>query len=247
MNEPNASAAANWVDESGNPLFGPGGPSPDDVVQGGAADCYFLATLSAVARTDPNLIEQDVTSLGGGNYQVVFYDNGAPVDEVVDGFLPVDGNGNLVYAQFGQDQDIWAPIMEKAFADYRSAVNGESPDYANINYGMAEEVFADLGASNISGLGQCDIPDGPTLFNTVAQDLAGGQAVTYETPNDPNAGPLISNHVYSVVNVYQNCDGSYGLELRNPYGNDGPNSDGYNWVDADTAQGQLFDLASADV
>jgi len=50
-----------------------------------------------------------------------------------------------------------------------------------------------------------------------------------------------------VVSVYQDPDGSYGLELRNPYGNDGPNGDGYNWIDAGTAQGQLYDLASANV
>jgi len=246
-NEPNASGAANWVNESGNPLFGPNGPSPDDIYQGSAADCYFLATLSSVARTDPGLIERDVTSLGGGNYQVIFYYNGTNVDQVVDGYLPVDGNGNLMNAQLGQDNDIWVAIMEKAFANFRSTINGESPDYANINYGVAEEVFNDLGANNIGGLTQSDIPDGQTLYNAAALELANGQAVTFETLNDPNAGPLVSNHLYSVVSVYQNADGSYGLELRNPYGNDGPNGDGYNWIDANTAEGQLYDLASADV
>jgi len=119
---------------------------------------------------------------------VVLYNNGAPVDEVVDGYLPVDGNGNLIYAQFGQGNDIWVPIMEKAFAIFRSDMNGLSPDYANINYGVAEEVFADLGASNIGGLGPSDIPDGPTLYNDAAQELANGQAVTFETPMTPMPG-----------------------------------------------------------
>ncbi len=246
-NEPNASGAANWVDESGNPLFGPNGPSPDDIYQGGAGRLLFPGNAlfrrphgprpDRAGRHEPRRRE-----LSGG-----FLQQRRPVDQVVDGYLPVDGNGKVMYAQFGQDNSVWVPIVEKAFANYRSAINGNAPDYANINYGVAEEVFGDVGANNINGLGQGDIPDGQTLFNDAAQELAAGQAVTFETPNDPNAGPLVSNHLYSVVSVYQSDDGSYELELRNPYGNDGPNGDGYNWIDADTAQGQLYDLASANV
>jgi hypothetical protein len=48
-----------------------------------------------------------------------------------------------------------------------------------------------------------------------------------------------------MVGVYQNNDRSYGLKLRNLYGNDGLNGDGYDWIAASAAH-QLFDLASAD-
>ena len=37
---------------SDRPLFGSGGPSKDDIEQGNLADCYFLAGLSAVAKTN---------------------------------------------------------------------------------------------------------------------------------------------------------------------------------------------------
>src|SRR5207248_1941827 len=46
-----------WIDVSNNPLWGAGGPSPDDIRQGGVGDCYFLAALSDIARNNPALIQ----------------------------------------------------------------------------------------------------------------------------------------------------------------------------------------------
>jgi hypothetical protein len=244
-NEPAAEGEAQWVDVSGNPLFGPNGPSPDDIIQGSAADCYFLATLSAVARTDPNVIEQDVTQLGTSLYQVQFTNDGIPVDEQVDGLMPADANGNLIYAQLPADGAIWVPVMEKAFAFFRSAQWHVAADYANVSWGGASEVLNDLGASDVTDNGIDSIPDGNTLGYDVTIDLDynSGMAVTFETLNQD--GPLVGNHVYSVVGISQNDDGSYTLELRNPWGSTGPNNDGYDYINTNDAIGQFADLASA--
>ncbi len=51
---------------SSRPLFAAAGPSKDDIVQGQVGDCYFLATLAATARTNPNRIRQSVVELGNG-------------------------------------------------------------------------------------------------------------------------------------------------------------------------------------
>ena len=43
---------------SDHPLFATTGPSENDIQQGDVGDCYFLATLSAVAKTDANRIRK---------------------------------------------------------------------------------------------------------------------------------------------------------------------------------------------
>jgi len=56
--------AGTYQSFSDRPLFGAGGPSKDDVVQGGLANCYYLAGLSAVAKQNANRIKQSVVDLG---------------------------------------------------------------------------------------------------------------------------------------------------------------------------------------
>ena len=46
--------AVGYQDFSSDPLFGPNGPSPDDINQGANGDCYFLATLSDIAPLMPS-------------------------------------------------------------------------------------------------------------------------------------------------------------------------------------------------
>lgn len=41
------------------------------------------------------------------------------------------------------------------------------------------------------------------------------------------SGPLVTNHVYSAVNAETDRNGKMMIEVRNPWGTDGPKSDGY--------------------
>ena len=56
-----------------NPLFSTAGPSRDDIDQGSVGDCYFVAALSAIAGTNPDVIRQTVADLGDGTYAVNFH------------------------------------------------------------------------------------------------------------------------------------------------------------------------------
>src|ERR1700722_2983891 len=55
-----------------DPLFSSAGPTPADVNQGYVGDCYFLSTLSSVAKLDPSLIRKDVIANGDGTFTVDF-------------------------------------------------------------------------------------------------------------------------------------------------------------------------------
>lgn len=201
---------AGWKDFSANPIFGTGGPSPDDIVQGGVGDCYFLSTLSNVARNDPGLIQQDVTQLANGTYQVKFERNGQDVFENVDASFAVDANGAPIFANLGTGGSIWVAVMEKAFCFFRHP--DQPASYSQIDFGSGAEVFADLGGNNIGSLSAYQFRTGNQLVNEISNELAAGKVIDYATTQQPP--DLVASHIYAVVQV--NGDGT--VMLRNPWG-----------------------------
>ncbi len=224
--EPAGTNAASWTNVSSNPLFGPNGPSVDDVKQGGTSDCYFLAALSNVAYRDPALIRSDITQRSDGTYDVYFHKGTAIVDEHVDGWLPVNSSGTPVNAKLGQGGGTWVAIMEKAFCYFRNSAI--APSYANINFGWATEALPDLGATNVQNL-LPSITTAGELWSDVLAAISKHEAVQFGTGS--NAGPLVSGHEYSVLYVVIHPT-EIDIVVRNPWGTDGPNSDGHIWVDA---------------
>ena len=127
-----------------NPLFAGGGPTKDDIFQGGVGDCYFMATLSAIADANPDYIKQMVIDLGDGTYAVRFHDASQEIYVRVDADLWVDG-GMLEYADLGQEASLWVPIVEKAYAFFRKGQgtyasiaygNSTTPEHLNLDYSV---------------------------------------------------------------------------------------------------------------
>jgi hypothetical protein len=83
-----------------NRLFAPAGPAETDVNQGSVGDCYFVATLSATARANPNRIRQMAVDLGDGTCAVQFFRNNQAHFVRVDGDLPAL-SGSPAYAGLG--------------------------------------------------------------------------------------------------------------------------------------------------
>lgn len=226
---------------AGDPLFAPGGPSPNDISQGQLGDCYFLATLAAVAHADPNQIRQDVVQLADGSYLVRFIDGNQSIYEHVDNQLPTYASGEPAFAQLGQDDSIWVAVMEKAFAMFRD--NADS--YANLSGGWMNEVYSDLGLSSTD-----TYPDSASdLISLIQSDLAQGEAVTIATLQVPAGIPIVSDHAYSVDSVPTDDTGAAtGLTLRNPWGEAGmglPANDGYLTVTADQAFAAAYVVTAA--
>ena len=105
-------------------LFGKG-ISPDDIIQGGVGNCWFMAAASAVAGVDPGLVKKAFHNTSNqlnaaGIYAVDLYTLGVPHTVVVDDFIPRsvsdDGNSAAIFAYVGLDQSLWGAILEKAFA-----------------------------------------------------------------------------------------------------------------------------------
>ncbi|HEX4125055.1 MAG TPA: C2 family cysteine protease [Tepidisphaeraceae bacterium] len=202
---------------SSDPLFAAGGPSENDINQGDIGDCYFLATLSAVAKTDPNLIKNSITELSNGDFEVAFHRNGQTVDEVVDNALPVAGNGNLAYAQLGQGNCLWVAIMEKAFCAF-----GGNNSYNSIAGGWMDTAFEALGAAPSDLLGA---PNGTALLSAIQGALNAGEAVTIAINQPEDGAPVVGDHAYTVDSIATAADGTLTLTVRNPWGFAGAGSD----------------------
>ena len=135
--------------------------SPDDVTQGALGDCYFLASVSAIA-TQPNFFyKKDNT----GVIQVVEKSDGSVDYFLVKMYLPLIGDApdersevwvkvlptfikkgkGLKYARegdlggllkiLGTGGELWVAILETAFAQIKES-------YENTNLGRPEEAFA---------------------------------------------------------------------------------------------------------
>jgi hypothetical protein len=201
---------------SSSPLF-VGTPEMDDINQGSVGDCYWLAGLGALADTDPELIEQSVTELGDGTYAVRFYDNS--YQEVylrMDGDLPVRGSWStsLSYAKQGNSGEIWAPILEKAYAHYRYGENS----YESLSGGWMSEVYRHVGGSSYSTY-SLNYRTEENIWDTFEQHLADGHAITLGSKSSPD-NPIVGGHAYVVESVSQTAEGTF-VTVYNPWGYDG--------------------------
>ena len=202
--------ATGYENFSDEPVF-VDGPDYNDIVQGALGDCYLLASLSALAQSDPLLIEQMVTPLGDGTFAVRFYNSTTPVYLRVDGDLPIWAPSVLAYADLGPNGDMWVALVEKAYAYYRYGDNS----YGSLHGGWMSDVCRQVtGATTIyrytSGLGSY-------LCSFLAGELAAGHAVTMGSWYSAST-PIVGSHAY----VVQDVNVSAGtVTVYNPWGVDG--------------------------
>ncbi len=219
-------------------LFGPSGvPSYNDVAQGDAADCYFLAALGQVALQSPGTIESMFTNNGDGTYTVRFYVNGVADYVTVDSYLPVASNGTYAYAnydQYGQvtyvstgSNVLWVALAEKAYAQlaeegWSRADHGEfANSYDSINYGwpgvVMEQITGAIADTLIAPAGANATPNVESvLLNDIAQNHL-ISILTYATLPDSNSA-FVGNHCYTL----EGYDPTTGLfTFINPYDDGG--------------------------
>jgi hypothetical protein len=204
-----------------NPLFSDAGPIADDITQGNVGDCYYLASLAAIADTDPSRIRQSVVDLGDGTFAVQFVRGGSKVYVRVDADLPAWNTSSLVYAKLGKQGSLWVPIMEKAYAYFRTA----NVTYASLESGWMSEASSALGIGSHSTY---SATSGQALLDLMAAELSEGKAVTYAAGTIVGGAPLIGFHAYSVEAVNYSGGVATTVRLRNPWGVDGTGSDGAN-------------------
>ncbi len=233
------------LDFKDRPLFGPNGPSKNDIFQGSVGDCYFVASLSAIADVNPEFIRNMVIALGDGTYAVRFYQNGVPIYVRVDADLWVNSvTSQLRYAKLGSTGALWVPIVEKAYAimrrdtaSYDSIEYGDGTLDGHLNLDLTQWSYNDgVTKEQVLQWVQSGSPAGPLMdarnagveayLAWVQQQRAQGAAliagsVSGVTDNTPitETSWRRGQHIYMVDRVLTDSAGKrVGIVLRNPYG-----------------------------
>jgi hypothetical protein len=222
-------AAVEYREQAGE-LFGANGPSVSDIEQAWLADCYFLSAVGAVVARDPQEIRDMIRDNRDGTYTVTFYAQRqfarAPVSVMVDDDLPVDANGDLVYAHASDSDgdaqlELWVPLLEKAYAKFRDhygpadGVNG----YHDMDQGgWPNEVMEDLTGEPASRSSSFFTP--AELLGLLEPANTGHLVciATLEHGTDPG---WVDGHAYTVVGTEER-NGQTLVTLKNPWGNTVP-------------------------
>lgn len=204
--------------------------SYQDVVQGGAGDCYFVSSLASLAKVDPGAIKDAIKQNDDGTYTVRFFEKGAkgamkPVYVTVSDEL-VMSEGRPLYLRSTTDKtpadaehpiETWGPIMEKAYATWKGGFQQIGDG------GRPEEAILALTGKTA----QSDLPlllEPKQVFDRLKQAIAKHHPTTASTwPTNTNGGQqsealgLVSGHAFTVLSVGEEGGQKY-VEVRNPHG-----------------------------
>lgn len=211
-------------------LFGETGPQLSDIDQNRLGDCYFLAALGAIVAQDPDVISNMLRDNGDGTYTATFYaaqdGERVPVEVTVDGDLPVNADGTLVYAgavdsDGDNDLELWVPLLEKAYAKFQDLYGPDDglSGYQDLgNGGSAHNVFRDVTGEPATRTS--DFQTEQQLLDLV-QRVDEGQYVTVSSLVDGADPGWVGRHAYTVVGTYED-NGETMVILRNPWGRQEP-------------------------
>jgi hypothetical protein len=167
----------------------------------------LLADLASWAAESPALIRNFVQPDATPNEYVVTFDRGNQVTRV-----HVSADFPTWAAQPGSDGAIWAQVIEKAYACFRTGAN----TYMSLNYGSSAATAADFGVKTASALfGAAPLQ---TITQDIANALAGHKLITADTWSTATA--LVPSHTYAITALTVDAAGTTWVTLSNPWGFD---------------------------
>lgn len=207
-----------------------------DPVQGAVANCYYIASLSALAWSQPYRIAQQTRATGMGQSQffdrISFYKpDGQGLDREIEvsEMVPTTSWGGPIYARSSEAGESWPAIYEKAFAKLKTGTTTDHPDITATGWGDC--VWA---SAQLTG-GHRAYYDTASRSADQLWNLLRGNCLSYRTfrpmtawtygsgadapdPVDYNSAHVVGSHCYTVLGwAYRNC--RRFILLRNPWGN----------------------------
>lgn len=222
------------------------GVEMDDIHQGSCGDCYFMATLAAIAKMKPDYFigeEGMVEELGEEHrfFRVYFYDkDGQRVSVDVDNRFWIDANGQPIYAKQGisndpegSSYDPWVMAIEKAWAKTNNngyeGIRGTSESKERVR--KVEYSFAVTGQSAFYCKTQ-SVPDHEKLLQMMKKHfLEDHLPITlYSADKDDNSfkkkdDNVVSNHAYALRAIHIDSN-TTTFDIFNPW-NDPQKDKGY--------------------
>jgi hypothetical protein len=198
------------------------------VVQGSIGDCYLVSAFSSLAASDPELISKAITDHKDGTYSVRFFEkdtNGQfkPVTVTVDSDIATDFGTRNKYAKARDGNEQWVTVLEKAYAQWKGGYE------AIGNGGRAGDVFEALSGKRSTWTSTTYTP-ADRIYQSISTAVAAKRPVTAGTFGkdsgvDYSGTGVYAWHAYTVLGASEDQGTKY-VQLRNPWGNTEPGSDG---------------------
>lgn len=197
-------------------VIGASGINWNDIQQGALGNCYFLASLAAIAKQQPDIIDNmfvDRDLWSQNIFKTKWFINGKESIVTVDNMIPAGDSGTFFTHQ-SPTGEFWPVILAKTWAKIYGnfkAVEGGMMDTAiraitgsaSVSITMSEQTADKLWDQLVTGTEQ--------KFVMGAGTGGGGNPTTYG---------LAVGHAYGVLGAA--VDGTYGkvVKMYNPWGSD---------------------------
>jgi hypothetical protein len=202
-----------------------------DPVQGGLADCWLIAAMSAVAWARPYAIAQRTRATGTAEEDFVdeidiHNGNGTTSQvEVTERINLMASNHGYQFGRSSESGEIWPAVYEKAFAKWRGNNTTDRPDMTSVNYGDCVDA-----SFNLTGLGKTYYDNNAMTGHDIWQTVRGNSLSrktfnpmtcwTYGTAPaglDYGSANIVANHCYTILG-WDYLNGAEYIVLRNPWG-----------------------------
>ncbi len=200
----------------------------NDVEQGALGDCYFLAAIGAMAKTNPGELQKLIKDNGDGTYDVTLHVkehwyslDHTPTVITVNGEFPMRSNGSPAYADYGDTKEIWVMLLEKAFAKYSGGyeeIEGGNPGEAmTMLTGNSFETMYTLLSSENELLERID----SAMNENIPATASSRSLDSNKEEKIADATGAVGGHAYIIQSVNRS---SQTISLYNPWGSSHLNS-----------------------
>nr|WP_281062625.1 C2 family cysteine protease [Limnoraphis robusta] len=192
------------------------GATYQDIDQGAANDCYYLASLAATAFRSPSTIQNMFIDNGDNTYTVRFYNGGVTDYVTVDRYLPTS-SGSPTYAQT-PNGELWVALAEKAYAQVNQSgwiQQDGTNSYSGIDYGSGYYAIPHITGRITSSVYD---PSGIVNTNAIINAFNAGSMITVASKDSGVASNVVPNHEYTLVGYNSSTQ---QFTLYNPWGVNG--------------------------
>eukprot|EP00928_Gymnodinium_smaydae_P014968 TRINITY_DN15493_c0_g4_i1.p1 TRINITY_DN15493_c0_g4~~TRINITY_DN15493_c0_g4_i1.p1 ORF type:complete len:1138 (-),score=273.81 TRINITY_DN15493_c0_g4_i1:160-3573(-) len=204
-------------------------PYPEDIIQGQIGTCFLLGAMGAIAGHSDSAIERLFIcyDVDVGVYGIRFNIDGEWRHVIIDDIMPVDESGQLLFSRCKDPEEVWVPLIEKAYCKlhtcYEMCDGGESNEAIFSFFGGVSGQFPlkskyrqnpDLyfeqlrGARDKGWLLTTAFKENPALRSRGSGKCGEGML----------SNGLVAGHAYSVLRLV-NAHGNKLICCRNPWGN----------------------------
>jgi hypothetical protein len=222
----------------------------NDVNQNDLGDCYFMASVGALARANPRAIEDMIrvnrdASGKVASYTVTLWDKetswfglfskNVRREITVDANFPMKGRGGPgdVDPTTG-NVEIWPLILEKAYAQMRGGYGeiGKGGQPAKAMFALTGREGAGYGTAQFAGYTAPPSRGGPggrvppsVTWDSLKRDFDAGKMITMSSwDGDKKKGPRLAFNVVPnhayAVSGFREVNGIKMVDLQNPWGYD---------------------------